>query len=241
MRQVPNSPQSKRYGIIGDGAVARHFSHYLSLSGIPHLNWSRREFDRLEEKYFSETDAVLVLIKDGAIEPFIAAHPFLLKKPLVHFSGSLVTGLAAGMHPLMSFGKELYEKQTYASIPFICDAGSEKFQDIFPDLQNPFYEISAALKPLYHSLCVMSGNFTVLLWRKFFKELESKLGLPRTAALPYLGQIAENLRTRPDGAFTGPLQRKDTRTIENNLAALKHDPYLGVYKSFLEATHDERS
>jgi hypothetical protein len=41
---------------------------------------------------------------------------------------------------------------------------------------------------------VLAGNFTTLLWRKFFFELDSEFGIARQQALPYLESIAEGLK-----------------------------------------------
>ncbi|MGZ3698213.1 MAG: hypothetical protein ACXWP5_08765, partial [Bdellovibrionota bacterium] len=177
MGQVPGLV----YGIVGDGRLARHFAHYLTLESIPFQQWSRRigEHERVSaEARLAPADVLLVLLRDNAIETWIERHPELRGRPIVHCSGSLVTELAVGFHPLMTFGPELYDLETYRSIPFICEAKQGSFQEFFPRLQNPHHLIQPELKSLYHSLCVMSGNFTTILWQKFFHDLEHRLGLP---------------------------------------------------------------
>ena len=191
---------------------------------------------------------ILVAISDGAIEDFVrrfktedAGRP---TKKFIHFSGSLVTTEATGVHPLMTFSEGLYDLADYEAIHFVCDAGAN-FQTVFPRLPNRFHEIPTELKPLYHSFCVLSGNFTVLLWEKFFHELENKFGIPRIAAAPYLKRTYENLLLGNkngvrDGVgeksvLTGPLQRNDKNTVEKNLRALNDDAYGGVYRAFVEA------
>ena len=177
------------YGIVGDGRVARHMAHYFDLAGLPYASWSRRE-----ERAASGTvgtslascDVVLVLISDAAIEPFIEAHDDLRDKTLVHFSGSLVTPHARGMHPLSSFATDLYDLGTYQAIPFVCDEGAPGFVDVFPDLPNPHYTLAAELKPLYHSMAVLAGNFTTVLWHKLFDTFEERLQMPNEVAKPYL-------------------------------------------------------
>jgi 2-dehydropantoate 2-reductase len=233
MGQVPQTI----YGIIGDGRVATHFKHYFTLLDLPVRTWSRRAAKsdpRQLPEQLQYCDTILVLIQDAAIVPFIQEHPFLKTRTLVHFSGSLTTPLAFGVHPLMSFGPSLYDLVTYRRIPFVCDFGF-RFQEVFPGLENPVFEIKPELKPLYHSLCVMSGNFTVLLWQKMFAELETTFDIPREAAVPYLSRIASNLIEDSRGALTGPLQRRDSETIERNLEALESDPFHRVYRSFVDA------
>ena len=144
-----------KYGIVGDGRVARHTAHYFDLSGLPYVTWSRRE-QRVASSpasaILASCEVVLVLISDDAIEPFVEAHSDLRDKTLIHFSGSLVTPLAKGMHPLSSFATDLYELNTYQAIPFVCDEGVPGFLDVFPGLPNPHYTLAVELKPLYRQV-----------------------------------------------------------------------------------------
>jgi hypothetical protein len=126
------------------------------------------------------------LVRDATIVPFIDAWPALQEKHLVHFSGSLVTPVAEGAHPLMTFGPDLYDLATYHSIPFNLDAGGTPFHELLPGLPNSSFVIPAAERPYYHALCVMAGNFSNLLWLKLFDELHGRFGIPPSAAHPYL-------------------------------------------------------
>jgi predicted short-subunit dehydrogenase-like oxidoreductase (DUF2520 family) len=229
-------PRKQIYSIIGDGCVARHFAHYLDLLGIPYSAWSRKvASERQLAEVVADSSHVLVLIKDAAIEDFVRVNSSLKKKRVVHFSGSLVTPLAHGLHPLMTFTHELYSLDKYRVIPFVVEESGLTFQQLLPGLDNPHYYLKRELKPLYHSLCVLSGNFTTVLWDKFFSDLMSRLGIPVPAAFPYLEQITENLKNRESSALSGPLARKDFSTIRSNLQALEGDPFQKVYYGFLEA------
>jgi 2-dehydropantoate 2-reductase len=213
-----------KYGIIGSGRAARHFKHYLDLLGISPTTPE-------------DSDVLLVLISDSAIESYIRdLPPILQNKKLIHFSGCLSTPLAQSFHPLMSFGPDLFTKDSYERIPFVVEKGKYSFKDIFPNLPNPHFEITSEMKPYYHALCVMAGNFTTLLWQKFFKEIETKLGIPKNNALPYFNSIIQALQNNPEMALTGPFSRGDMKTIEQNLSALKQngDPFERVYSAFKE-------
>ena len=228
-----------RYGIVGDGRVARHMTHYFDLLDLPHVNWSRRSAGNAPPSAaLAESDAVLLLVSDAAIEQFITSNDGLREKTLIHFSGSLVTSSATGMHPLTTFGADLYDRVTYESIPFVCEEGEPRFEDVFPELPNPRYTLAAGLRPLYHSLAVMAGNFTMILWNKLFHTFEEQLQLPPSVALPYLRQVAANLE-KVDTALTGPITRGDRDTIRANLAALSGDPYHDVYAAFVKAVAPE--
>jgi hypothetical protein len=233
MRQVPE------FGIVGDGRVARHFQHYFTLLGIPVRTWSRREPGLSPPEALDSCATVLLLIRDDAIVPFVEAWPGLRAKRLVHFSGSIVTPVVEAAHPLMTFGPDLYDLDSYRVIPFVLDAGGTPFGQLLPGLPNPAFTIPAAQRPYYHALCVMAGNFSTLLWQKLFDELERRFGIPASAAHPYVARVAASLIADAGRALTGPLSRGDTRTIAANLGALEGDPFQAVYSAFVRA-HEHR-
>lgn len=230
MGQVPE------YAIIGAGRIAKHFCHYLDLLNIPYRQWSRKAdpaYARLEA-IVAKCNPVLILITDGSIEAFIKSHPFLQDKILVHFSGSLHTPLAHGAHPLMAFNAEQYPLDLYQKICFITEENSLPFKELLPGLKNPTFAIPHQLKSFYHAMCVISGNFTTMLWQKFFSELETVFKIPRENIYPYLQQICLNLQSNAQLALTGPLVRNDQATMAANLQALTNDPFQKIYHAFVE-------
>ncbi len=251
MRQVPvnavllrqhTAAQPAVYLIVGDGRLARHLRAYLEFEALPHLSISRRssatskiETEKLK-MLAAQATHVLLAISDSAIEPFLNEHAFLQDKVCVHFSGALVTPLAASAHPLMTFSSRTYSHERYLEIPFVLEKGRGSLRDLLPGFKNPSFEIASADKVRYHALCVMSGNFTILLWEKTFREF-AKLGLPKDVLFTYLNQITENLETAPEETtvLTGPLVRGDQATIEKHLAELGKDPYADVYRAFVTA------
>lgn len=234
MQQVP-------YGIIGAGRMARHFTHYLTLLGIPFIQWSRGQSADALHRLIQGSERVLILIKDGAIEEFILSQPLLSAKTLIHFSGRLAASYAFGAHPLMTFGDRLYSLAVYQSICFIIDDNCPPFSALLPGLNNQHYTIPPAKKALYHSCCVLSGNFTVLLWQKFFKILSRELAIPPEAGQLYMQQIFHNLQNNYHQALTGPLVRNDHTTIAANINALAGDPYQQVYQAFVTAYTEENN
>jgi 2-dehydropantoate 2-reductase len=238
MRQVPGAVTP--IGIVGSGRLARHFSHYLQLLGIPVRTWSRGEPQTDPVDTLAGCRTVLILIRDDQIVPFIDAWPGLRDRRLVHCSGSLVADAAEGAHPLMTFGPDLYDLDVYRRMPFILEQGRTPFDELLPGLPNPWFAIPARDRPHYHALCVLAGNGSTLLWQKLFAELESRFGIPAAAAQPFLEQITANLVRDPANALTGPLSRGDLDTIAANLAALDGDPFQAVYRT-LARTYEERS
>jgi len=227
MRQVPVS-QPPPIGIVGDGRLARHFHHYFQLLGLSVCQWCRRGSTTDPLLALASCETVLLLIRDDAIVPFVEQWPELKHKRLVHCSGSLVTPIAVCVHPLMAFGEQLYDLDTYASVVFAVDADTT-LPELLPGVPNEFFMVSPADRPYYHALCVLAGNVSTMLWAKLFEELEQRFGTPAQSAYPFLKIITANLLQDPRRALTGPFSRRDGETIRANLEALEHDPFRAVY------------
>jgi predicted short-subunit dehydrogenase-like oxidoreductase (DUF2520 family) len=233
MRQVPD------YLIIGNGRLARHLLHYFSLIGIERVGqWHRGQradgpAGDLAARAQKATH-ILLAVSDGAIDALAdeLKNTAALK---IHFSGSLVTDKAYGAHPLMTFGRQMYELEKYKQIPFVLDDDAPGFAALLPGLDNPHHRLPKKDKARYHALCVMAGNFSCLLWQKLFDGLADDFGLPPETAQMYLQQQTENLLADYTTALTGPLARGDRETIARNLQALEGDVFEGVYQSFVKA------
>lgn len=228
VKQVPT------YLLIGDGRAARHFQHYFALLRIPFATWSRKS-DSLEilQQRITEASHILILIRDQAIDPFIREFLPNTRATCIHFSGSLVSEGAYGAHPLITFNESLYGLAEYLTVPFIVDHHAPDFAELLPGLPNANFRLNTDLKAKYHALCVLSGNFSCMLWKKLFHHLQTEFNLPESIAHPYLFRQMQNLAENSKTALTGPLVRGDTATIEKNLAALDQDPFQALYESFL--------
>ncbi len=224
-----------RYLIIGSGRMATHWAHYFKLQNIDHLNWSRDQ-NKPEGLLdaFQRCTHTLLSISDQALEAFILKHCFLTKKPLIHMSAVSHIPGALCVHPLMTFGKNLYDLETYHKIPLVVFSDSLENSDPMPGLTNQKFYLPLAQQSLYHAWCVMAGNFTTLLWQEFFKALKTQFNLPPEVTLPYLQQITTNLINEPENALTGPIARKDFSTINKHLFALKEHPMLPIYEAFIQ-------
>lgn len=235
MRQAPT------YGIIGNGRLAKHFIYYLSLLDIPTLQWSRSQDPEILNVLISQSHVILLLISDSAVESFIENHSGLSQHSnLIHCSGALVTPLAKSVHPLMTFGPGLYSLEEYQKIPFIVSASYPSLNSLLPGLSNPFYRLADEQRALYHALCVMANNFTTILWQKVFASFENELNIPAQALHPLLEKTVQNLEQDYQNALTGPLIRRDQKTIEKNLAALSQDPFHKIYETFVDVYCQEK-
>jgi predicted short-subunit dehydrogenase-like oxidoreductase (DUF2520 family) len=231
------------YAILGDGRLARHFSHYFNLLGISHDCWARNDGSSFNTLDLADTEQrlratvataerVLLLVSDQAIASLLKQYPFLLDHDLIHCSGALSMSGIAGAHPLMTFAGELYDLQTYQSVPFILEKGQD-FKHLFPQLPNPNFSISSEDKPSYHAMCVMAGNFTQILWKAVSEHFVQQFELPAESLTPYLRQVVVNFSQIPDSALTGPLVRNDVETLEHHLKALEGNPMQALYRAFV--------
>lgn len=226
MRQVPTNPT---YLLIGGGRLARHMTHYMEALGMAFDSWNRRNHSTADLiQKINSTDILLLCIKDDEIQNFYEQF-HRDDKVFVHFSGSYQHPDIFDFHPLMSFGHDLYSEDLYKSIPVVGTASIQTYQQLFPKMPNTYHQISPEHKTLYHSLCVLSGNGTTLLWDLVAQQFE-KIGLSKTTLNPYLRQITDNILKDSQGRWTGPWYRKDQATIENNKQALESFELSSLYQ-----------
>lgn len=229
-----------KYLIIGSGRIAQHLSHYLRLlkessvdtSQFSISSWDRSQDPHLLQSKLDDCTHVLLAITDSSLETFFQKNLVMLDKTIIHFSGALHIEGTISIHPLMSFGHELYELETYKKIHFAL-TGINELAEVFPMFQNSFTKIDAKDKALYHAYCVMSGNLPVILWTQILKELE-KLDFPHEILDLYLSQVVSNFIQHKEKALTGPIARKDTVTIQKNIEALPQPEFQKIYKLFTE-------
>lgn len=247
-------PVSREILLIGRGRLAHHLAHdwtqvFAQTPDSPRLTrWDRSQPTSQLIQKLKSASLVAVAISDSALAGFIQQHqPHNPKAIWIHFSGALEVAGAQSFHPLMTFGPELYDDSEYRRIPFITTHESREHStdDYTPfewpaelQLPNPLYQISAAQKAQYHALCVLSGNFSSLLWEKAQTEFE-KMGLDPKVLKPYAEKCLDNIFKHRALALTGPLVRGDFVTQEKNLAALACDPYQNVYRAFQQVFKKE--
>ncbi|MHB0995726.1 MAG: DUF2520 domain-containing protein [Elusimicrobiales bacterium] len=220
------------YGIAGDGRASRHLQRYFGLLGIPYKLWHRRS-GLTPEAVLAPCSTVFVLLPDAAIKTFIAAHPFLNDKTLIHFSGSISLPGVFAMHPFRALSGRVLTLDQYKAIPLALDPGVS-LKRLVPEFSNPVLRVRPEDKPLYHALCVIGANLPVLLWSRAAAGL-SAFGVTPEAAAAYFRASLDNYAADPGGALTGPLARGDRATIRSNIKALGRDPYGGAYSAFARA------
>lgn len=234
---MKNPNDQYQYLLIGSGRTARHLQNYFRLQQISFSTWSRSQSFSELATLLEKASHVLLLISDSAIEPFFKEHLAGSGKKVVHFSGALELPGIVSAHPLMTFSGQAYDLKTYQQIPFVLTS-KEPFSEVLPGLTNPHFQIPEEKKAFYHAMCVMSGNFTNLLWKKMSEELVG-LGLPENVFHPYLKQITQNILADSQGSLTGPIARKDLTTVKKNVLSLNDDNYQEIYRAFLKVYFPE--
>ena len=222
------------YGIVGNGKASRHLQAYFKLLKIPHVVWHRGS-GRPLPAVIGNCRKIFVLIKDSQLENFIRSNPFLKNRVLLHFSGSVELPGVFSLHPFMPLSGRRLALAEYRSIPFALDSGSPSLRDLVPEFKNPCFRVKKGKKPLYHALCVLGGNFPFILWRKALTGLRGEFGIPAKHIRAYFRALLANFESDPESGLSGPLQRKDVKTMKANLKALKGDPFRRVYAAFARA------
>jgi 2-dehydropantoate 2-reductase len=225
-RQVPH----KNFLIIGRGRIATHMYHYLSFLDRSATTWHRSLDKSMLADMADNAEKILVCIKDDSIHNFILENN-LAKEKCVHFSGSVHTPLADRIHPLFSFTPAEYSLEDYRKIPFIGEMGGPHLNDIFPEFENPFFQIPKDQFALYHALCVLSGNGMTALWKYVIDKFENELGLPADLLKPFAEKTLANVLENSQNALTGPWARGDMNTVRKNILSIEEPQFKSVYEA----------
>ena len=222
----------KKILLIGSGRLATHLDYWNSLIPQPNilLKWNRKDSLDKRRQLLEQADLVWLAISDNNIQNFYENALAEANLPVVHFSGALHFKSMISAHPFMSFPKSLFTENIYSQIHFSL-TGCNDLHVAMPGFQNSFSIMSPENKSLYHSMCVISGNFPQMLWNETEKYL-SQMGIPDQAFQLYIKQITNNYLLLKEQSLTGPLVRGDSATIEKNLKALKNSPFQKIYQAF---------
>ncbi len=159
----------------------------------------------------------------------------------IHFSGALTIGGMLGYHPLYSFPKTPLDSATMAGIAIAREEGAPPFGAILPGAANPEFELKAEDRAFYHAVAVLSGNFAAHLWNESARAFAARFAIPPETVMGfYLAGVVERFRESPFDSLTGPIARRDARTVAANLVALAGEPRLaGLYRAFLASAWPE--
>lgn len=224
--------------IFGNGRVgqslaayARHLGHGAQLVG-------RRDDPAAVSDAIRAADMIAVAIPDDRIASWLGEWRATIgDRPAIHFSGALTIPGMHGYHPLYSFPQTPLSPQVMAKIWIAREAAAPPFAAVLPGAANPEFEVRIEDRAFYHALAVLSGNFAAHLWNETAKAFAARFDAPPAEAMGfYLAGVAERFREHPFDSLTGPVARKDEKTVRANLEALAQEPKLwGLYVAFLKS------
>jgi 2-dehydropantoate 2-reductase len=219
--------------LIGSGKLSKHLSHWFNLNqkdSSKLLTWDRHQDPHAIHRYAAQATHIWLAISDSAIIPFYEKYLIGHDAAVIHFSGALHDPRLISAHPLMSFANEIYADDFYPQIHFAL-TGTDSLCKALPGFTNPHFHLKPELKPLYHALCVTSGNFPQMLWNEVHK-IAADQKMPAEAFDLYIQQITQNFLNLKQAAITGPIARKEAATINKNIDALAGTPLQSIYQSF---------
>ncbi|MEQ1723682.1 MAG: DUF2520 domain-containing protein, partial [Pseudobdellovibrio sp.] len=210
-----------------------HLLYWNSLLEKPNqvYQWSRTQSLEQLNSHLEQSSIVWLAISDSSLVEFYETHLKNSNKTVVHFSGALNNSKMLCAHPLMSFPAELLPTDVYSKIHFAL-SNFNNLEQALPSFKNAFKIMNSQDKALYHALCVLAGNFPQMLWNEVSEKMQ-QLEIPESALDLYVKQITENYLNYKNKAITGPIIRKDEKTILANLESLKNETRLkNIYSSF---------
>lgn len=243
--QVPtkmkNSLSKTQVCLVGNGRLATQLEKVLTEISVPfsHIYRSKDSTDSIKE-HISKSTHIWLAISDSAIESFYQTYANNNSHALwVHFSGAHNSPKIFSVHPLMTFSKNPMSSTEFKKVHMVLSSPTSAelktdFLTLMPGFTNPHSILNAQHKALYHALCVVAGNFPMILWTEVLNQFQS-LSLPKEALFTYLDRVNHNFKNEGANALSGPIVRNDTKTIKDNLVALDSSPLKPIYESFLKA------
>ncbi|MBO4394966.1 MAG: DUF2520 domain-containing protein [Eubacterium sp.] len=180
------------------------------------------------------------------------------------FSGSLSSNLFSGIDEAGAYGASIHPMYAFSDIesdylklntvPFTVE-GDEQAVDflctLFRGLGHTITVISPEDKVRYHAAASIASNHMIALYDMSLSML-TDCGFSREGAVLLLTPLIQNnvsamLKTSPEDALTGPIERGDVDTVRHHLQDLT-DEERAIYKplamrliSISEKKHPERS
>ena len=230
-----------RYVIFGAGRVGANIAAYLRALGhhvalLSHDDVCRNRTSCAEK--VAGADIVAAAIPDDHLAAWRNEWSMEIgARQAIHFSGAATIKGVASFHPLFSFPETQVPIDVMKTIAFACPTDGPAFRDVFPGADNPHFEIGDKLRARYHALAVLIGNLPAFVWNEAGTDLSKLSGLSPEAAMgAYLQSLVDRFLESPAASMTGPIARKDRKTVAANLEALNETPLLkALYDAFLDA------
>ncbi len=232
----------KKIILIGAGNVAHHLG--ISLFGAGHqiiqvISKNENNARALAEKVnadfgtdirkIKKADFAIIAVNDDAI----TSVAFQIKNmPFAHTSGSISIENGGVFYPLQTFSKNI--PLDLKKVPFCISAKDIDFEntllEVAKSISNFVYIINKKQRKTLHLAAVFACNFSNQMYY-IAEDLLKKSDLDFEMLKPLIVETANKIiKNSPLSAQTGPAQRKDLKTIENQIDLLEDADLKSIYK-----------
>ena len=232
----------KKIILIGSGNVAHHLG--LSLFGAGHqiiqvISKTQNSAKRLAEKLNAEletditkirkADFVIIAVNDDTVA---AVASQIKNMPFAHTSGSVCLENGGVFYPLQTFSKNI--PLDLEKVPFCISAKDIDFEntllEVAKSISNFVYTINEKQRKVLHLAAVFACNFSNQMYY-IAEDLLKKSDLDFEMLKPLIVETANKIiKSSPSSAQTGPAQRKDLKTIENQIDLLEDADLKSIYE-----------
>ena len=232
----------KKIILIGAGNVAHHLG--LSLFGAGHqiiqvISKTQNSAKRLAEKLNAEletditkirkADFVIIAVNDDTVA---AVASQIKNMPFAHTSGSVCLKNGGVFYPLQTFSKSVSVEMK--KVPFCISADDKGFEntllEVAKSISNFVYIINEKQRKTFHLAAVFACNFSNQMYA-VAEDLLKESDLDFEMLKPLIVETANKIiKNSPSSAQTGPAQRKDLKTIENQIDLLEDADLKSIYK-----------
>lgn len=212
------------------------------------------------EIILAKADLIMITTPDDVIQNIVSKiSKYNLKNPvyIMHMSGLHTSDILKvnaqenvnvfSLHPLQSIanfeeGIKLLPEATYVIEG--NKEGKKVAYQLADDLKLNYQFIEKKFKPLYHASAVIASNYLVTLINTSY-ELLKEAGLENEGLKEGLLNLArgtlDNIdKLGPEDALTGPIERKDSKTIKKHQKSIKKymPEYIQLYNQLGSYTSD---
>ncbi len=216
--------------IIGNSKTAKALFSYLKYKSIKSRIIPYRKY-QLYLNLIKKAKIIFILTKDDEIINFYnSVKEIIHDKKLFHFSGTIYHPAIISLHPIFSFSSKP-DKNEFKKIIFT----SENPQHVRKTLnwfKNKIIKIPKNEKPYYHCLLTILLNFPLILINETLPILNKKFKIPKKYLKNLIKKNIENYFKT--GYITGPITRKDKKTIYFHLKKMKSKKLKELYLAFLK-------
>ncbi|HJY64512.1 MAG TPA: Rossmann-like and DUF2520 domain-containing protein [Ignavibacteria bacterium] len=235
----------KNYLIIGYGKVGTHL-HSTFKNSVKDVNVKiiKSPGSKITKNDMAEANIILICTQDdkipGAVKCILKTNAGLKGKIIVHTSGALTSdeliklkkmgAFTASFHPVQTFMNKAGKKDELFKNIYIAIEGTpaakKELNKVAKKINAIPFIINKDFKILHHLCCVISSNYLITNL-SFLRDIYTKKnGFKKVnffnIYMPLIRQTIRNIETAGiESALTGPVARKDFKTIEKHINVLK--------------------